>query len=54
MGFLTSMIHRWSPGCRIMKLDTVFRAPLVVGTTPDLAEGMGDDELDGLTPSAKE
>ncbi len=29
-GILTAMIHKWAPGCQIRKLDTVFRAPIVV------------------------
>jgi acyl dehydratase len=33
-GLLAAMIHRWAPGCRITKLDTVFRTPMVVDTQP--------------------
>jgi len=29
MGFLTSMIHRWSEVARVEHIDTVFRAPLL-------------------------
>ncbi len=29
-GILAAMIHRWAPGSQIRKLDTVFRAPIVV------------------------
>lgn len=29
MGFLTSMIHRWSPVAEVVHVDTVFRAPLI-------------------------
>lgn len=29
MGFLTSMIHRWSPVAKVEHIDTVFRAPLL-------------------------
>jgi len=29
-GILSAMIHKWAPGCRIRKIDTVFRAPIVV------------------------
>jgi acyl dehydratase len=29
MGFLTSMIHRWSAAARVQRIDTVFRAPLL-------------------------
>ena len=31
-GQLAAMIHRWAPGCTIMRIDTVFRTPMVVGT----------------------
>ena len=29
-GFLAAMIHRWSPEAKIEKIDTVFRAPVLV------------------------
>ncbi len=29
-GLLAAMIHKWAPGSQIRKLDTVFRAPIVV------------------------
>ncbi|TNF82098.1 MAG: hypothetical protein EP301_11985 [Gammaproteobacteria bacterium] len=29
MGFLTSMIHRWSPVAEVVHVDTVFRAPVI-------------------------
>ncbi len=29
MGFLTTMIHRWSPAAQVELIDTVFRAPLL-------------------------
>jgi len=29
MGFLTTMIHRWSPAAEVERIDTVFRAPLL-------------------------
>ena len=31
---LVSMIHRWAPGAKIHKIDTIFRAPLVVDSQP--------------------
>jgi acyl dehydratase len=49
MGFLTSMIHRWSEAAEVVHVDTVFRAPVVadqpcfisaVVTDVDEAEGM--------------
>ena len=29
-----SMIHAWSPGCHIQKIDAVFRAPILVDSKP--------------------
>ncbi len=29
-GILAAMINNWAPGCRIHKIDTIFRAALVV------------------------
>ena len=29
MAFLTSMIHRWAPEGEVVKIDTVFRAPML-------------------------
>ncbi len=31
---LAAIIHRWAPGCEITKIDTVFRAPIVVDSQP--------------------
>ncbi len=33
-GVLAACIHRWSPGCKIRHIDTIFRAPLLVGSAP--------------------
>ncbi len=33
-GILAGLIHRWAPGSRILKIDTVFRAPLLVDSKP--------------------
>ena len=53
MGFLTSMIHRWSPAVRIHRVDTVFRAPLIAdesctisGVVTDVDEESGAVQLD--------
>jgi acyl dehydratase len=43
-GLLAAMIHRWAPGCRILKLDTVFRSPLVVGTKPAITGAVTDTD----------
>jgi hypothetical protein len=31
-GQLAAMIHRWAPGSSILRIDTVFRTPMIVGT----------------------
>ncbi len=53
MGFLTSMIHQWSPGARVVHIDTVFRAPLLAdeactigGVVTDIDEAAGTVQLD--------
>ena len=33
-GILAALIHRWAPGARIVRIDTVFRAPVLVGSRP--------------------
>lgn len=33
-GILAAMIHRWAPGSKIRKIDTVFRAPVLVDSHP--------------------
>lgn len=48
MGFLTSMIHRWSPAARIGHIDTVFRAPLIADEPCSISAVVTDiDEDDG-------
>ena len=53
MGFLTSMIHRWSPAAKITYVDTVFRAPMLAdqpltinAVVTDVDEDEGVVELD--------
>ncbi len=53
MGFLTSMIHRWSPTARVEHIDTVFRAPLLAdepctisAVVTDIDEDTGAVQLD--------
>ena len=52
-GILVAAIHRWAPGCRVEKIDTVFRAPVLVdsvarchGVVTDLDEEGRRAELD--------
>ena len=33
-GILVSMIHRWAPNAEVISVDTIFRAPLLVDSTP--------------------
>ena len=53
MGFLTSMIHRWSPVARVEYVDTVFRAPMIAdepltisAVVTDVDEDAGIVQLD--------
>ena len=48
-GLLAAIIHRWAPGCRIKNLDTVFRAPLVVGTVPTVNGAVTDTDDEART-----
>ena len=46
-GQLAAMIHRWAPGCTILRIDTVFRTPMVVGTAvvcQGAVTGINDDD----------
>ena len=48
-GHLAAMIHRWAPGCEIVVLDTIFRTPMVVGTSVvcrGAVTDVGDDEVE--------
>jgi len=52
-GALAALIHRWAPGCTIDRIDTVFRAPLLVdrpahcrGVVTDLDETTRSVEVD--------
>lgn len=45
-GQLAAMIHRWAPGSTVVKMDTLFRSPMVVGTTVvcrGAVTGLNDD-----------
>lgn len=52
-GFLCAMIHRWAPPARIIEVDTIFRAPVIVdqtyhinGVVTDIDEDAGRVEVD--------
>jgi acyl dehydratase len=44
-GILAALIHRWAPGARIVRIDTVFRAPVLVDSRPR-ATGVVTDKND--------
>src|SRR5262249_31690252 len=44
-GILAALIHRWSPAARIVRIDTVFRAPILVDSKPRAA-GVVTDKND--------
>ena len=44
-GILTALIHRWAPGARVLRVDTVFRAPILVDSKPR-ATGVVTDKND--------
>jgi len=46
MGFLTTMIHRWSPSAEVERIDTVFRAPLLADEPCTLSAVVTDTDLD--------
>ncbi|MCP3853680.1 MAG: hypothetical protein GY745_05925 [Actinomycetia bacterium] len=48
-GLLASMIHGWAPGARIKKLDTVFRTPVLVDSTPTCSGAVTDTDDDART-----
>ncbi len=50
-GILAAMIHRWAPGAEIVKIDTVFRAPVLVDA-PHTVSGVVTD-LDAESRSAE-
>jgi hypothetical protein len=49
MGFLTTMIHRWSSVAHVERIDTVFRAPLIADEPCSLSAVVTDtDPTTGL------
>ena len=48
-GFLAAMIHRWAPDASIEKIDTVFRAPVLVDQKHTITAIITDvDEQTGM------
>ncbi len=49
MAFLNSVIHKWCPVARVVKIDTVFRAPMLADTTLSIGAVVTDiDEETGI------
>lgn len=48
-GLLAAMIHQWAPGSRIKVLDTVFRFPVLVGSSPRCSGAVTDTDEDSRT-----
>ncbi|MBX3705939.1 MAG: MaoC family dehydratase [Pseudomonadales bacterium] len=46
MGFLSSMIHRWSPTAHIEHIDTVFRAPVIADEPCSISAVVTDIDSD--------
>jgi len=44
-GILVALIHRWAPGAVVRKIDTIFRAPILVDSHP-VARGVVTDRND--------
>lgn len=45
-GILVAMIHRWAPNATVRKIDTIFRAPVLVDSQPvcrGVVTDMNDD-----------
>lgn len=48
-GLLLALLHRWTPGCTVRKIDTVFRGPLVVETDAVVTGAVTDIDEDERT-----
>ena len=49
MAYLTSMIHRWAPAAEVVKIDTVFRAPMLADKPLNISAIVTDiDEDEGM------
>ena len=44
-GILVALIHRWAPNARVTRIDTIFRAPILVDSHP-VARGVVTDKND--------
>lgn len=48
-GLLVSLVHGWAPGCTVRSVDMVFRAPVLVGSSPLLRGVVTDKDDDTRT-----
>ena len=48
-GLLAAMIHRWAPGSRVLKIDTVFRTPMIVDSHPVCKGAVTDTDDENRT-----
>ncbi len=48
-GFLAAIIHRWAPDASIVKIDTVFRAPVLVDNAHTITAVVTDIDEDAGT-----
>ena len=43
-GILVAMIHHWAPNAEVREIDTIFRAPILVGSTPTCRGAVTDTD----------
>ena len=48
-GILAAVVHRWAPEGRIVKIDTVFRGPVLVDSSPTCRSVVTDTNEDDRT-----
>ena len=48
-GILAAMVNNWTAGATIVKIDTIFRAALVVDSSPECKGGVTDLDEEGQT-----
>ncbi len=44
---LSTLVHRWAPGCQVQKMDTIFRAPVQVDSKPTCCAVITDTDPEG-------
>ena len=48
-GILAAMVNNWAPGCTILKIDTIFRAALLVDSNPTCSGVVTDMDEEAQT-----